>query len=646
MIYRVLQAKLETMTALHVGSGRRNGLTDAPVRRDAQGRLIIPGTAIAGSLRTTATRLAPRLKLGGMDGRHICLALLPRDQNRISDEMEEQKRRVAGSSRPCGCPVCHLFGDLRPGVNDPEFRESGPRWVYDAPDLTHASRVRVYDAIIDEDSLDVLVRDAVGIDRRAGAAARAGAVKFDLEVIPPGTAFDLRIELDESATEQDENLLVAALAEWEAGRGYLGGRSARGLGRIQARKVKADDSGAFQCAIRDLTTQEGLMAFLRSPNLSAHRADKGEWFMARVDAARGTIVSLNEQDRRLAPQIASCWIDVEMTLVGDGPVLAHDTTIAALSGFDHAPLLAQLPTRDGLDKDWRPEPVLTGSSLRGVIRSRAEKIARTLWTENYRRDTDAQILMTCPACNPVESRRASRKERDSNLPPSVPLTSCDTLLREGRAGLADDAEATDEHLCLACRLFGSARRGSRLRVDDALLAETLPETWWKAQDFLAIDRFLGGGLENAKFDALPLMNPKFRFHLRVENPREWELGWLALTLRDLYDGLLRVGFGAAKGYGRVRGENIIVRVGYLAATDFPALVSVPPRQVSTSGLYTIAEFGEANWTGQEVVRRQVDRWVGAFVDEVKQYTRQPDKLDPIPADTFFGKVERWFGGER
>jgi len=73
----------------------------------------------------------------------------------------------------------------------------------------------------------------------------------------------------------------------------------------------------------------------------------------------------------------------------------------------------------------------------------------------------------------------------------------------------------------------------------------------KALDFLAIDRFTGGGRDTAKFDAVVLWKPKFRVRLFLENPEPWELGWLALVLRDLHDGLTTVGFGAAKRFRAV-----------------------------------------------------------------------------------------------
>lgn len=63
MSYDMVTGRLVSRTAVHVGSGEGAGTTDALLRRDAQGRLLIPGTALAGALRTIATRLAHALAI-------------------------------------------------------------------------------------------------------------------------------------------------------------------------------------------------------------------------------------------------------------------------------------------------------------------------------------------------------------------------------------------------------------------------------------------------------------------------------------------------------------------------------------------------------------------------------------------------------
>lgn len=66
-------------------------------------------------------------------------------------------------------------------------------------------------------------------------------------------------------------------------------------------------------------------------------------------------------------------------------------------------------------------------------------------------------------------------------------------------------------------------------------ASLIGEPVYKMLDFLAIDRFTGGGSDGAKFDALALWQPAFKVRLFFDNPEAWEWGWLALVLRDLRD---------------------------------------------------------------------------------------------------------------
>src|SRR5947209_996068 len=102
MHYRALVGELVARTPVHVGSGEGEETTDAFFRRDARGRCLIPGTALAGALRAGATRLAPRLRANGRV--RPCRAL----------------EKTSSGIGPCGCLVCELFGDLYPSEGDDE----------------------------------------------------------------------------------------------------------------------------------------------------------------------------------------------------------------------------------------------------------------------------------------------------------------------------------------------------------------------------------------------------------------------------------------------------------------------------------------------------------------------------------------------
>jgi CRISPR/Cas system CSM-associated protein Csm3 (group 7 of RAMP superfamily) len=555
-VYRVITGLLVARTAVHIGAGQVSDTTDALIRRNGAGQPLIPGTAIAGSLRAVLTRLAPRLSGG------VCQSLKENGKD------------------SCDCGVCHLFGNVDP-------TDEGD---------AQASRLLVFDAPLCSD-VPTAIRDGVGIDRASGAAARAAAAKFDLEVLPAGAIFELRLEL-RGGNEQDEHLLAAALAEWTAGRAWLGGRVARGLGAFDLRDLR--------CVERDLDQAGQLMAFLRSDEPWRGAQEVSDWLQTRLGQ-----VEISPVD---APASARRWISAEFTLQAEGPLLTNDTTASAISGFDSAPLTAAVGDA--------AQPVLPGASLRGVLRSHAERIARTMATLSA--GDENEFRQKCPACDPLVRR--SEKE------PEPALESCDSLLRGKK-------EVDENNLCLACRLFGSTRRGSRLTVEDAFFVGDEPVL--KMMDFLAIDRFTGGGADGLKFDALALWEPAFRVRLHLDNPEPWELGWLALVMRDLRAGWLNVGYGAAKGFGRVR----IVDDGWKLRLGFLGNDGLGLPRTTTSGVYQVAELNE---TTKVKWLEQAREWVKSFNRAVTGTGSVKPRCNelPIPKDTYWGQpVERLYRKE-
>ncbi len=610
--YIAITGQIEFTTALHIGSGKGGETTDAPMRHDAQGRIVLPGTALAGALRSTATRLAPRMNLDIQNP--FCVAL------------DNGKKEI----EPCACPVCHLFGDLHPGTEEN---------VQSAK--THASRLWIYDATLAKDQACALVRDGVGIDRESGASANAGAAKFDLEVLPVGASFDLRIEVQKSS-EQDIMLLAAALAEWQSGRVRLGGRTARGLGVFILK--------GLQCSTIDL--QDHLIKFLKSKKPWEAGAADAKWLETNLKNVETQAIPQHqiksEGKQSVIDSVAQSWVTVNFDLQFQGPFLMHDATLAGLIGYDHAPLLEKLPPPNRDDK-WRAQPVLSGAGLRGVLRSHAERIARTLATHlAWGKDNQQEyFLHHCPACNPTQSNWQKA------------LANCDRLLADHPdSTLTTHQEATDKHLCLACWLFGSTRRGSRFAIHDARMIQDNPPKRlpYKPQDFLAIDRFTGGGLDGAKFDALGLFAPRFRVCLHLENPADWELGWLTLVLRDLRDELVTFGFGAAKGYGLAKAENFDVQLGFITAEDIPlarkdketdqarqarkeALAATAPKD--RQSLYAVLPFEASSFTAHKVL---LEDWIAAFNKQVEDFDRsKPEMKPPAPvSDTYFGRLHELY----
>jgi CRISPR/Cas system CSM-associated protein Csm3 (group 7 of RAMP superfamily) len=513
--YLTVQAK----TALHVGTAAGAvGVSDSLFRRDSRGRLLLPGTSIAGAIRSHLTRLAPAMT--GAGKKVICDAL-----NSDPQQIDEKKA--------CACIICHLMGDIRPLNEMRDTDENGKKLSIDELERLNgrASRLIIYDAPIcrkksnDESSPKVKtkIRDGVGIDRTTGTAARAASAKFDFETIPADTEFIITLEL-EDADEKDQYLLDLALYEWQQGRLRFGGNKSRGTGVLSLKKIEVTKF--------TLSDRADLMRFLRR----------------NVEQNKPELYKLNPPHRnyhggyaRVRDSVQS-WLTIDFDLQAQGFFLTNDTTQATAKGYDHRSLL-----------------FLPGSSIRGAIRSQAERIARTL--VNLRPDVrdEESFLNRCPAPNPFVTRGDKQNGIESSAA-RIRHQKDVQKVREDR----NNSEAYD----LSEQLFGSVDWGSRLAVEDAPIVDKdgnpvgFDKLQWKKLDFVAIDRFTGGSADGAKFDAYALWQPRFQCRLHLEAPQDWEIGWLLYMLKDIIDGRVPVGFGAAKGFGDVLLENLVLTLGY------------------------------------------------------------------------------------
>jgi CRISPR-associated RAMP protein (TIGR02581 family) len=184
-------------------------------------------------------------------------------------------------------------------------------------------------------------------------------------------------------------------------------------------------------------------------------------------------------------------------------------------------------------RDGKVEPFLPGSSLKGVLRSHAERIARTLQPESVCGVFDDADI---PGCG----RRLDDQEDPSDY----------------------------ERSCPACRLFGSLLWKGRFSTGDAYLAQEDRDVEPELRDGVGIDRVSGGASGGAKFD-LEVMPAGVTFETQFDlvNFEAWQLGWTAYLVRDLMEARLRVGAGTSRGLGRVRGHVDAIDLTYVGEPD-------------------------------------------------------------------------------
>ena len=215
-----LKGKFILTTGLHIGSGGSLEPvgSDNPVIRDALGNPFIPASSFKGVVRSKSEEILRTVNIR-KNGHKLWACEITGDDWCIKKENLDnwKKEWEKQPSSPFDdylytkiiqnlCFVCALFGSP---------------WM--------ASKVKFKDLYISGDWAEIVeVRDGVAIERDTNTAA--DGKKFDYEVIPGGTGFDLEI-LIENASPEEMGLLFLTLKEFEKGGLVLGGKTTGGLGR-------------------------------------------------------------------------------------------------------------------------------------------------------------------------------------------------------------------------------------------------------------------------------------------------------------------------------------------------------------------------------------------------------------------------------
>ncbi len=445
-----IQGELVLETPANFGNGDTDGLTDIPILFDAcDGKTpLLAGTSIAGALRNYLREF--EAGYGAREGRDGAL-------------MSER-----------------LFGYLN-------ISKKGDRTD------SILSWLMVDDALgeLPKDKNAVELRDGVAIEsktRTAKSDDKGKGQKFDIELLAAGTKFRLHFEFwlhKNNRTYLDA--LALALAGFENGAIGLGLRKSRGYGQCRAtgwqvQRYRMDDmAGVLNwLAHREPEQDEfqpGIMGLLEA---SPHSIHKGEKFV----------------------------LDAQFKL--EGSILIR-SNIGNPAGPDFMHLRSSRGQKND-DAQRKMKPVLSGTSIAGVIRHRAQRIALTM----IKREQAAKALIDGMFGN-------SEKQR----PQASRVSICETEIDNG--------------------------------IDDLV------------QTRIKIDRFTGGAFPNALFSEQPLFgksqtDTRVRLHLELcKTPAaerfDAEVGLLLLVLKDLWTGDLPVGGESSVGRGRLSGIQAKMSIG-------------------------------------------------------------------------------------
>ncbi len=349
-------------------------------------------------------------------------------------------------------------------------------------------------ALIVEDALGekptVELRDGVRIDPATRTAkmdfenGTARGYKYDLELLEAGLTFPLRFELllgsDAGPITQ---LLALALHGLACGEIALGLRKRRGFGECRVTRWRVQRY--------DLRQPADLIAWLTAEH-------PGESTAAVQPMVEGTEIAplLNVSLEGVEDKRSLCSIHAECIL--DGSLLIR-------SGFgeqDRGPDAVHLHSaRAG----GRRVPVLSGTSLAGALRHRAERILDTL---------------------------------GNGAPASEML---DDLF--GPAQITGDRQKA---------------KASRLVVKETVITNPVD----RVQNRIRIDRLTGSVHGTGLFNEQPVFgkeDTQVRVELLLRAPRASEIGLLLLLLKDLWTGDLPLGGGVSVGRGRLKGVRAEIK---------------------------------------------------------------------------------------
>ena len=316
----------------------------------------------------------------------------------------------------------------------------------------------------------VELRDGVAIESTTGTAKKGQ--KYDLELLAAETEFPLNFELSlEKNLSQSQqqvliNLLALALRGLEEGEISIGMKKRRGFGRCHVKE--------WQVWNFNLENPDERMAWLKFEHWCRNLLPDRETYSS-IATALGVSLK-NEKDERdrflmhaTFQLVGSLLIRSGQDLTGRAPDVVHLKS--------HRP------------NESESQSILSGTSLAGVLRHRAERIVKTLGS-----------------CSPI----------------------VDHLF-----GFVEEKQS----------------QASRLVVHEKVIKDATD----LVQNRIAIDRFTGGAYHGALFDEQPIFGGSVCIELELRNPRNYEIGLLLLLLKDLWTSDLPVGGESSIGRGRLKG---------------------------------------------------------------------------------------------
>lgn len=385
----------------------------------------------------------------------------------------------------------------------------------------HASFVLVEDAAIAlKSGVITEIRDGVGINRNWGTAA--DGQKYDRAIVPKGSKIAVDITVERNAERQitdaewnyQQSLFASLLQTLQAEELHLGAAKTRGLGR-----VKLDKANIKQQILLD---RQGMLKTLKND---------------------GDVIKLEDfcSQEKSIPQPSQLTFAIHWHPLDPVMVKAEAEGIAV----NILPLVSAVENSLTL--------VIPGSSIKGVMRSQAERIVRTVRSSSTPDDFLEQVQVEL-----VKTLFGTAAKIDKNKKQLGYL---------GAMGI-DDCYANIPISPSQWTAIESAKNSEELK--QALEQANLSKV--QSAFHVAVDRWTGGAAAGYLYNALEPIGINWQpIHLTLnlarlgkknsqvdESNSEYlpRVALLLLVLRDLMDGRLTIGFGGNRGMGAIAVEKI------------------------------------------------------------------------------------------
>jgi CRISPR/Cas system CSM-associated protein Csm3 (group 7 of RAMP superfamily) len=514
-----INGTLVAETPLHVGGYGDSPDTDLPLAQNGGGEWYVPGTSVAGVLRSWVMK------------------------NFGQELMNERKL------------VDEVFG-----------------YQNQKGDGGQASFVLVEDATIGN-AKDVLVeiRDGVGIDRFYGVAAEG--IKYDRAILPRGTrlSFVMTVEIGESHDEQKVKAvighLLAALQNREI---RFGAARTRGLGRVRL-EGKLNENGQLEFA-GDAPLSIKEQNFVGFDNIEKLLKGGGDARSIRLLLAAASV------SPAAAPRL-----EINIAWTPRLPVMVK-------AGYDGIGV-DMLPLTSGVGQD-KLALCLPGSSIKGVLRSHAGRIVRTLLSDCHcaKGQLFNEQIDALPLVEEIFGARNKSKNETKNSENRKYKSNANARLGLGALAI-DDCYAKAEYLMDAKQWRGVEVAGvnneesyynwklwKRLREvdewkgvsasskgEDKLSLDEYKEDSkrFRINHHVAIDRWTGGASDGALYSVLAPTRIEWEelsltldFGRIEKDSRLPALMLFLLTLRDIAENRVPFGFATNRGMGEIEVNEI------------------------------------------------------------------------------------------